>query len=412
MSVAGDDHAGRRAEAGGSILAINGGSSTLKVTLFRAGATPVRELSGLIDRIGLPPGTFTWKQERAGQAGRRTVDVPDHAACIEPVMDCVKDRLAREPLLAVGHRVVHGGREYREPQRVTPAVMEELQRLSPYDPEHLPAEIALIKGFAQRYPHLPQVACFDTAFHRDIPHVARLLPIPRRYEKLGLQRYGFHGLSYAFLMKELARVGKPGEADGRIILAHLGNGASMAAVKGGKSVDTTMSFTPTSGLPMSRRSGDLDPGLVAYLARTEGMTVERFHRMVNTESGLLGLSEISSDMRDLLQQEKRDSRAAEAVELFCYQARKWIGALAATLGGLDTLVFSAGIGENAPIIRARICARLEFLGIHMDHVRNDANESVISTAGSPVTVRVMRTDEESEIAQSVMSLLNQPTTNG
>jgi acetate kinase len=283
--------------------------------------------------------------------------------------------------------------------------MEELQRLSPYDPEHLPAEIALIEECVKRYPRLPQVACFDTAFHRDMPNVARLLPIPRRYEKQGLQRYGFHGLSCSFLMKELSRVGREGEANGRIILAHLGNGASMTAVKDGKSIETTMGFTPASGMLMSRRSGDLDPGLVSYLARTEGMTVEQFHRMANSESGLLGVSEISSDMRDLLKEEGNDLRAAEAVALFCYQAKKTIGSVAAALGGLDTLVFSAGIGEHAPVIRARICDGLGFLGIAVDRVRNEANAPVISKEGTSVTVRVIHTDEEREIAESVVRLL-------
>jgi len=391
----------------GSILVINGGSSTLKFALFRIGDAPVREQSGAIDRIGLPKGTFTWTHEGTGTVDRRTLKAPDHAACIEPLLACIKHGLVHDPLVAIGHRVVHGGR-YREPQMVTPVVMEELQRLSVYDPEHLPAEIELIKGFAQRYPHLPQVACFDTAFHSDMPRVARLLPIPRRYERLGLQRYGFHGLSYAFLMKELARIGREGEASGRIILAHLGNGASIAAVKAGKPADTTMSFTPTSGLPMSRRSGDLDPGLVAYLARMEGMSADQFHKMVNTESGLLGVSEISSDMRDLLKQEQHDPRAAEAVALFCYQAKKWIGALTAALGGLDTLVFAAGIGEHSPCIRARICDGLEFLGVALDTERNEAGEAVISKEDGKVIVRVMHTDEESEIARSMGVLLGEP----
>ncbi len=396
------------ASHGGSILVINGGSSTLKFALFRIGTAPVRELTGSIDRIGSPEATLRWAPEGAETIGPQSVDAPNHAACLELLLTCIADRLRHCPVVAIGHRVVHGGRHYREPHMVAPVVMEELQRLSAYDPEHLPAEIELIKGFAQRYPHLPQVACFDTAFHRDMPRVARLLPIPRRYEKLGLQRYGFHGLSYAFLMKELSRVGKPGEANDRIILAHLGNGASMAAVKDGKAVDTTMSFTPASGLVMSRRSGDLDPGLISYLARTEGMTVEQFHRMANTESGLLGVSEISADMRDLLKQEQHDPRAAEAIELFCYQARKWIGALAVTLGGVDTVVFTAGIGENSPIIRARICAGLEFLGVALDTVRNEAGEAVISTDDSKATVRLMHTDEESEIARSVSVLLGEP----
>lgn len=392
-------------EGSGSILVINGGSSTLRFALFRIGDPPIRELSGLIDRIGSSPDTVTSIETGAGATDRRTVAAPDHASCLEPILECAKDKLAREPLLAIGHRVVHGGKEYREPQRVTPVVMEQLQRFSLYDPEHLPAEIALIEACARRYPWLPQVACFDTAFHRDMPNVARLLPIPRRYDKLGLQRYGFHGLSYAFLMKELARIGRRGEASGRVILAHLGNGASMAAVKDGRSIETTMGFTPASGMPMSRRSGDLDPGLVSYLARTEGMTVEQFHRMVNTESGLLGVSETSSDMRDLLKEEGNDPRAAEAVALFCYQAKKTIGSLAAALGGLDTLVFSAGIGEHAPVIRAHICDGLEFLGVGIDHVRNQKNDAVVSKEGARVTVRVIHTDEEREIAASVMALL-------
>ena len=246
----------------------------------------------------------------------------------------------------------------------------ELRRLSPFDPEHMPEDILLIEAFQRRFPALPQVACFDTAFHHDLPRVARMLPIPRRYEAQGVRRYGFHGLSYAFLMEELARLGDPAATAGRVILAHLGNGASLAAVRGGKPVDTSMSFTPTAGVPMSTRSGDLDPGLGWYLARTENMSAEQFNAMVNFKSGLLGISETSSDMRDLLQCEAKDVRAAEAVALFCYQVKKWIGAFAAALGGLDTLVFAGGIGENAATVRARICEGLGFLGIELDHARN------------------------------------------
>ncbi|HBR50550.1 MAG TPA: acetate/propionate family kinase [Nitrospira sp.] len=395
------------ASPAGSILAVNGGSSTLKFALFQAGVFPARTLSGSIDRIGAPESTLTWACEGAAMVERQTINASDHVACVAPLFACINNSLSQNPLVAIGHRVVHGGR-YREPQLVTPIVMEELQRLSVYDPEHLPAEIQLIHEFTQRYPHLLQVACFDTAFHVDMPRVARLLPIPRRYEQLGLQRYGFHGLSYAFLMRELERVGTPDEVNGRVILAHLGNGASMTAVKHGKAVDTTMSFTPTSGLPMSRRSGDLDPGLVAYLARTESMSADQFHKMVNTESGLLGVSETSADMRDLLKQEPRDPRAAEAIALFCYQAKKWIGALTAALGGLDTLVFTAGIGEHSPVIRARICDGLEYLDVALDHARNESGESVISKDNGRVTVRVMHTDEESEIARSVSERLGEP----
>jgi acetate kinase len=292
-----------------------------------------------------------------------------------------------------------------QPEIVTQDLLDELHRIRPYDPDHLPREIELIEAFRQRYPQLPQLACFDTAFHRAMPRVAKLLPIPRSFDAKGIQRYGFHGLSYAYLMEELARLGDPAAAKGRVILAHLGNGASLAAVRNGKSIDTSMGFTPTAGLVMSTRSGDLDPGLAPYLARTEQLTAKQFYEMVNHESGLLGISEISPDMRDLLAQETADVRAAEAVALFCYQAKKWLGAFAAALGGLDTLAFSAGIGENCSSIRARICEGLGFLGIELNTSRNAENAAVISTDTSPATVRVIRTDEELMIARSVCRVL-------
>jgi acetate kinase len=300
--------------------------------------------------------------------------------------------------------------KHTEPELVAQELLDELHRLRPYDPDHLPREIELIEAFRQRHPQLPQVACFDTAFHRAMPRVAKLLPIPRRFDAKGIQRYGFHGLSYAYLMEELARRGDPAAAKGRVILAHLGNGASLAAVRDGKSIDTSMGFTPTAGLVMSTRSGDLDPGLAPYLARTEQMTTKQFYEMVNQQSGLLGVSEISPDMRDLLAQESADVRAAEAVALFCHQTKKWVGAFAAALGGLDTLVFSAGIGENCPSIRARICEGLGFLGIKLNVARNAENAAVISTDASPATVRVIRTDEELMIARSVCRVLGLATT--
>jgi acetate kinase len=291
---------------------------------------------------------------------------------------------------------------------ITKEMVEELRQLKPFDPEHLPEEIQLTEAFHRRFPDLPQVACFDTAFHHGLPRVAQLLPIPRRYEAQGVRRYGFHGLSYAFLMEELARLVGAEAAQGRIILAHLGNGASLAAVHHGKPLDTSMSFTPTAGVPMSTRSGDLDPGLVWYLARTEQMSAKRFNEMVNFQSGLLGVSETSSDMRDLLDHETQDVRAAEAVALFCYQVKKWIGAFAAALGGLDTLVFAGGIGENAPVVRARICEGLGFLGIELEEKRNAGNAAAISAAASRVSVRVMRTDEELVIAKTVCHVLGLP----
>ena len=387
------------------ILTINGGSSSIKFALFEVGDSLRRILEGEIQRIGLPEATLRVKGLNQADNFSRLVTAPDHTVAAGALMDWFQERSARDALTAVGHRVVHGGPKYSRPQRITAEMVEELQRLSPFDPEHMPEEILLIEAFHRRFPDLPQVACFDTAFHHDLPRVARLLPIPRRYEAQGVRRYGFHGLSYEFLMEELARLAGPGAAQGRVILAHLGNGASLAAVCEGKSVDTSMSLTPTAGVPMSTRSGDLDPGLLWYLARVEGLDARRLNEIVNSQSGLLGVSETSSDMRDLLGRETQDVRAAEAVALFCYQIKKWIGAFAAALGGLDTLVFAGGIGENAPTVRARICDGLGFLGIELREKRNAANEGVISTAASRVAVRVIRTDEELMIAKKVGRVL-------
>jgi acetate kinase len=269
----------------------------------------------------------------------------------------------------------------------------------------MPAEVELIEAFRQRHPTLPQVACFDTAFHCTMPRVAHLLPIPRRFDAMGIRRYGFHGLSYAYLIEELARVAGTTTAQRRVILAHLGSGASLAAVREGKSIDTSMGFTPAGGLTMGTRPGDLDPGVAWYMMKSENLTPKQFNDLINHDSGLLGISETSSDMRDLLAKETDDVRAAEAVAVFCYQAKKWIGAFAASLGGLDTLVFAGGIGENCPVIRSRICDGLGFLGIELEEKQNAGNEGVISAAASRATVRVIHTDEEQMIARSVCSAL-------
>ena len=387
------------------ILTINGGSSSIKFALFEAGDSLRRILVGGMERIGLPEATLRVKGVNPADSFSRSVTAPDHTVAVGLLMDWIEERNGREALTAVGHRVVHGGPKYSEPQRITAEMVEELRQLSPFDPEHLPEEILLTAAFHCRFPGLPQVACFDTAFHHDLPRVARLLPIPRRYEAQGVRRYGFHGLSYAYLLEELARLAGAEAAQGRVILAHLGNGASLAAVRDGKSVDTSMSFSPIAGVPMSTRSGDLDPGLLWFLARTDKMTAKQFNEMVNFQSGLLGISETSSDMRDLLKCETQDTRAAEAIALFCYQIKKWVGAFAAALGGVETLVFAGGIGENAPPVRARICQGLGFLGIELEEKRNVANEGVISTAASRVVVRVIPTDEELMIARSVCRAL-------
>jgi acetate kinase len=387
------------------VLTINGGSSSIKFALFGASNPPQRLLEGGIERIGQPEATLRVKDLNGAGDLSRLVAAPDHTAAVGALMDWIVGRPGQEALTGIGHRVVHGGPTYSQPQRITPEMIEELSRLSPFDPEHLPEEIMLIEAVRHRFPDLPQVACFDTAFHHDLPRVARLLPIPRRYEAQGVRRYGFHGLSYEFLMGELAHLAGSEVARGRVVLAHLGNGASLAAVRDGKPMDTSMGFTPVAGVPMSTRSGDLDPGLFWYLARTEGLDAERFNEMVNFHSGLLGVSESSSDMRDLLDSEAHDVRAAEAVALFCYQIKKCIGAFAAALGGLDTLVFAGGIGENAPTVRARICEGLRFLGIEINDDRNAANGDVISVPGGRVTVRAIRTDEELVIARSVYKIL-------
>jgi len=393
------------APANPRILTINGGSSSIKFALFEAGDSLRRILEGGIERIGLPEATLRVKGVNQEDNFSRRVAAPNHTVAVGALMDWAEERIGRDALTAVGHRVVHGGPNYSQPQRITAEMVEELHRLSAFDPEHLPEEILLTAAFHRRFPELPQVACFDTVFHHNLPRVARLLPIPRRYEAQGVRRYGFHGLSYAFLMGELARLGGDEAARGRVILAHLGNGASLAAVHHGKSVDTSMSFTPAAGVPMSTRTGDLDPGLIWYLARTEGLDAKGFNELVNFKSGLLGVSETSSDMRDLLEHETQDVRAAEAIALFCYQVKKWIGAFAAALGGLDTLVFAGGIGENAPTVRTRICDGLGFLGIELDEKQNATNEGVISAKTSGIPVRVIPTDEERMIARMVCGVL-------
>ncbi len=386
------------------VLTINAGSSSIRFAVYEAGKTPRRLLGGKVDRIGSSGTTLTVNDPAGRPQASHRITAADHQAAADVLLDWLESQPVFASVKAVGHRVVHG-MKHSEPERVTPTLVAELRRIARYDPDHLPREIGLIGAFVRRHPKVPQVACFDTAFHRNMPQVAKLLPIPRRYGAKGVERYGFHGLSYAYLMEELSRL-NPAAAQGRVILAHLGNGASLAAVGGGKSIDTSMGFTPTAGLVMGTRTGDLDPGLVYYLARTERMSAARFQRIVNHESGLLGVSGTSSDLRDLLAHEAGDARAAEAVALFCYQAKKWIGSFAAALGGLDTLVFAGGIGENAPLVRERICDGLGFLGIELHQQRNASNAPLISGDAGRVTVRVIHTDEELMIARSVTRVLH------
>jgi acetate kinase len=387
-----------------NVLTINGGSSSIRFAIFEASQPPRRLLQGKMDRIGSGDTSLTVDHDGGSAPTHIKAAIKDSAAAIDFLLDWLESQPLFKTLDGVGHRVVHG-MLHTAPERVTTALLNELKSIVPFDPEHMPREIELIEALQRRHGQLPQVVCFDTAFHRSMPRVATQLPIPRRYAAKGIQRYGFHGLSYTFLMRELARLGDAAAARGRVILAHLGSGSSLAAVRDGRCIDTSMGFTPTAGLVMGTRSGDLDPGLVSYLASTDAMSAMQFQTMVNHESGLLGISETSADVRDLLARESSDPRAAEALALFCYQAKKWIGSFAAALGGVDTLVFAGGIGEYAAPVRKRICDGLNFLGIEIDDDANGRHAQRISADTGAVTVRVIRTDEETVIAALSIHLL-------
>jgi acetate kinase len=390
-----------------NILCVNGGSSSIKFALFvQEGDAELKALlRGKVDRIGLDGAKLTFNDVISGEEGEAPVDGHGMKAAADYLLDWLKGRTGSAKFSVVGHRVVHGGSR-RQPALIDGALLAELDRISGYDPDHLPGEIGLIRLFGDRDPQLRQVACFDTAFHATLPRVARLMPLPRKYEAAGLQRYGFHGLSYAYIAEELIRVAGPEIAGGRVVMAHLGNGASLAAMKGGESVDTTMGFTPTGGIIMGTRSGDLDPGVIWWLLQQEGLGAQELSELVNHRSGLLGVSGISSDMQDLLSREGGDEAAADAVGMFGYQVKKSIGAYAAVLGGVDALVFTGGIGEHSPVIRSRVCAGMEWLGIALDERANEVNELLISRADSAVNVYVIPTDEEKMIARQSLKLLH------
>jgi len=382
-----------------SILTLNSGSSSIRFALHEAAHPEHRLLEGIVERIGSSGTSLSWRVRGTPAPEPLPLPSPDPPAAIPFLLDWLEAHPAFASVSAIGHRVVHG-MDHAGPALVTPELLKELRHTSRLDPAHLPAEIELIEALRDRHPALPQIACFDTSFHHTLPRIARQLPIPRHFEAEGLRRYGFHGLSYASLMDQLVRL-EPAAATGRVILAHLGSGCSLCAVRGGQSVDTTMGFTPTGGLVMGTRSGDLDPGLITYLLGAGGMTPTTFQHMINRQSGLLGLSETSADLRDLLAREATDVRAAEAIALFCYQTSKWIGSFAAALGGLDTLVFAGGIGSHSPTIRSRICQDLGFLGILLESSPNAKNAPVISPTAARVKVRVLITDEALVLALGV-----------
>ncbi len=387
-----------------TVLTLNGGSSGIKFALYDTGDTLKLLFSGQLELAGKIAKLIFINGITLQKITTDFVDM-DHENAADFLIDQLEKQDYFNTINVIGHRIVHG-MKHTAPEVLTPELLNDLKSISVYDPEHLPGEIKLIEAFKKRLPTIPQVACFDTAFHADKPGVAKLLSIPRRFQKEGIHRYGFHGLSYAYLLEELEKNTGKEVAHGKIIIAHLGNGASLAAIKNGKSVDTSMGFTPSSGIPMGTRTGDLDPGIAWYMMQFEKLTPKEFNHVVNHESGLLGISETSSDMRELLKIQITDSRAAEAIELFCYQTKKYIGSYSAVLGGLETLVFSGGIGEHSPEVRSMICNGLQFLGIELDEIKNINNAAVVSCDSSKVCVRVIQTNEEVMIAKTACNVLN------
>jgi acetate kinase len=387
-----------------NILTINGGSSSIKIAVYKSVAAPERIISCQLERIGLSNPVLVFTDPGNLQKKSEAVKASNMTEAVDILINWLDKKNSFENLAAIGHRIVHG-MEYTEAQLITDSLLAELEKIVPYDPDHLPGEIELIKAFRKKIPLLPQIACFDTAFHTSMPRIAKLLALPRRFDREGIRRYGFHGLSFSYLMEELARKGEPAVKNGRIILAHLGNGASLAAVRNGSCIDTSMGFTPSAGLMMGTRPGDLDPGIASIIMNKEGLTPDGYNDLINHGCGLLGVSETSSDMQDLLAREAEDIRAEEAVNLFCYQVKKWIGSYTAILGGLDALIFSGGIGEHAAQIRSRICEGLQFMGIELNENQNQSGDQIISSERSGVKVYVIPTDEELMIAKMVNRVL-------
>ncbi len=382
------------------ILCLNSGSSSLKFSLYGlVEREEERLVFGAVERIGLGDGRL-WIKSMSGDL---LVDVrrnfPEHSAAAAGVSRAAKN-LGLPPPVAAGHRIVHGGPNYSESERVSGALLLELRRLVPFAPLHLPSAIQGIEAVEERFPGLPQAACFDTAYHRRMPQVAQRFPLPEDLWDEGIRRYGFHGLSFEYITGTLGPA-----VQGRLVIAHLGNGASLAASLNGQPLDTTMGFTPTGGLMMGTRSGDLDPGVLIHLMNAKGYDAGKLDDLLNNHAGLLGVSGISPDMKTLLERRDHDPFAALAVELFCYYLRKQIGAMAAVTNGLDTLVFTGGIGERAAVVRSEVCQGLSYLGICLDLKANASNAEVISIPSSACTVRVIPTNEDLMIARHTRSVL-------
>jgi acetate kinase len=388
------------------VLVLNAGSSSLKFALYTAAAHPSRLMHGEISGLGISPQFSAFDEEGKALDGERVTSAHDgpltHETAVRRLLDWLASCGEERRLCGAGHRVVHGGNRFAEPVRIDAGVFAELERLVPMAPLHQLHDLAGVHVLMAQRPDLPQVACFDTAYHRSQPAVAQNFALPRELTDAGIRRYGFHGLSYEYIADALpAQLGK--RAEGRVVVAHLGNGASMCAMLGRRSIATTMGFTALDGLVMGTRSGSIDPGVIFYLMREKGMGAPEVEHMLYHRSGLLGVSGVSSDMRALLASD--DPRAREAVELFVYRAARELGSLAAALGGLDALVFTAGIGERAAKVRAMICERTRWLGVELDAAANTAHREVISSAASRVAVCVVPTDEEIVIARHTCRLL-------
>jgi acetate kinase len=382
------------------VLCLNGGSSSLKFGVFDAASEEPREIArGEVERVGSPEADLKVRFSEEIPAWGERGPVPDLASAVALVWKT----LARAGVTfeAAGHRIVHGGPRLLQPVRIDAAIVASLRSAVAFAPLHLPGEIAAIEAVWGHAPSMPQVACFDTGFHARMPAVASRIPLPSHFSQAGVRRYGFHGLSYESILTSLG----PGAA-GRLIVAHLGNGASLAALRDGEPLDTTMGLTPSGGLVMGTRPGDLDPGVLLFLERVFGLDSAALGEIIDRRSGLLALSETTADMRTLLAARELDERAALAVSVFCYSARKWIGAFAAALGGLDLLVFTGGIGERAAPVREQICRELAHLGIELDPARNARSERTISAEGSRCAVRVIPTDEERVLARHTSRIVS------
>jgi acetate kinase len=377
-----------------AVLTLNAGSSSLKVSLFPvSGDTPLA--TGLADKIG-PEGALKLK-DAAGQPIAASGDLTTHAGAMAAVISGFRAHLPELDLIAIGHRVVHGGADRSAPETVTDSLLADLEKLSPFAPLHQPHNLAGIRAAMAAFPGVPQVACFDTAFHRNQPFVNDTFALPREMYAEGVRRYGFHGLSYDYITTELTRTA-PQLAEGRVVVAHLGNGASMCGIANGRSISSTMGFSALDGLPMGTRCGQVDPGVLLYLMDQKGMTAAEITDLLYKKSGLLGLSGLSNDMRTL--EAAGTPEAMQAIDYFTFRCQREVGAMAAALGGIDALVFCGGIGENSRLIRARICERLGWMGIEIDHAKNTANDRVVSSDFARTTVLVIPTNEELVIARA------------